>query len=89
LTPAGALPVAPAGNGAQIDVRNRAVCAAQPDESVWQAAERMHQRVVGTLVVIDADKMPIGIITDRDLVERVLAKARLRLTSVSAEARRL
>lgn len=45
------------------------------DESVWQAAERMHQRAVGTLVVTDDDKKPIGIITDRDLVERVLAQA--------------
>jgi CBS domain-containing protein len=44
------------------------------DETVWQAAERMHQRAVGTLVVIDGDKKPVGIVTDRDLVERVLAK---------------
>ncbi|MBI2481233.1 MAG: CBS domain-containing protein [Planctomycetia bacterium] len=52
----------------------REVDLAQMDESVWQAAERMHQRAVGTLVVIDDDKKPIGIVTDRDLVERVLAK---------------
>ena len=52
----------------------REVDLAQADESVWQAAERMHQRAVGTLVVIDGDKNPIGIVTDRDLVERVLAK---------------
>ena len=48
---------------------------ASADENVWQAAERMHQRAVGTLVVVDDDKIPVGIITDRDLVERVLAKA--------------
>ena len=53
----------------------REVDLAHVDESVWQAAERMHQRVVGTLVVTDDDKKPIGIITDRDLVERVLAQA--------------
>jgi signal-transduction protein with cAMP-binding, CBS, and nucleotidyltransferase domain len=34
----------------------------------------MHQRAVGTLVVVDSEKNPIGIVTDRDLVERVLAK---------------
>ena len=53
----------------------REVDLAHVDESVWQAAERMHQRAVGTLVVADEDKRPIGIITDRDLVERVLAQA--------------
>jgi len=53
----------------------REVDLAHVDESVWQAAERMHQRAVGTLVVIDDDKKPIGIVTDRDLVERVLAQA--------------
>lgn len=52
----------------------REVDLAHADESVWRAAERMHQRAVGTLVVIDDDKNPIGIVTDRDLVERVLAK---------------
>lgn len=51
----------------------REVDLADPDESVTQAAQRMHQRAVGTLVVIGADKKPIGIVTDRDLVERVLA----------------
>jgi CBS domain-containing protein len=53
----------------------REVDLAHVDESVWQAAERMHQRAVGTLVVTNDDKQPIGIITDRDLVERVLAQA--------------
>jgi CBS domain-containing protein len=43
-------------------------------ESAWRAAERMHQRGVGTLVVVSPDRKPIGIVTDRDLVERVLAK---------------
>ena len=56
-------------------VCTREVDLAHVDESVWQAAERMHQRAVGTLVVTDDDKKPIGIITDRDLVERVLAQA--------------
>ena len=52
----------------------REVDYAVADESAWQAAERMHQRCVGTLVVLDESKEPVGIITDRDLVERVMAK---------------
>jgi signal-transduction protein with cAMP-binding, CBS, and nucleotidyltransferase domain len=37
----------------------------------------MHQRAVGTLVVVNDTAQPIGILTDRDLVSRVLAKDRL------------
>ena len=51
----------------------REVDLAEANESVWEAAERMHQRAVGTLVVVDHDQRPVGIVTDRDLVERVLA----------------
>ncbi len=46
---------------------------ARPDESVQTAAQRMHDRNVGTLVVVDGESHPIGIITDRDLTVRVLA----------------
>jgi signal-transduction protein with cAMP-binding, CBS, and nucleotidyltransferase domain len=34
----------------------------------------MHQRGVGTLIVLGIDGQPSGILTDRDLVTRVLAK---------------
>ena len=51
----------------------REVDVADAGESVWQAAERLLQRSVGTLVVTDDAQNPIGILTDRDLVERVLA----------------
>ena len=43
------------------------------DESAWAAAERMHQRSVGSLIVLDRYRQPIGIVTDRDLVVKVLA----------------
>jgi CBS domain-containing protein len=43
------------------------------NESVTVAAERMHQRSVGALVVVDDELAPVGILTDRDLVIRVLA----------------
>ena len=46
---------------------------AEPGETAWQAAERMLQRSVGTLVVLNGEKEPIGILTDRDLAMRVLA----------------
>jgi CBS domain-containing protein len=51
----------------------RDVDLADPGESAWEAAARMHQRAVGALVVLNDSREPIGIITDRDLVERVLS----------------
>lgn len=52
----------------------REVDTTNPDESVAVAAERMHQRAVGTLVVVNNADHIVGIVTDRDLVSRVLAK---------------
>lgn len=54
-------------------------------ESAWQAAERMHQRAVGSLVVVDAAKRPVGIVTDRDLVERILSPARDPSTTIVSD----
>jgi CBS domain-containing protein len=47
-----------------------------PSDTVATAATRMAMENVGALVVVD-DRKPIGIVTDRDLVLRVLAKDRL------------
>jgi CBS domain-containing protein len=44
------------------------------EESAQAAASRMHSRKVGTLVVVDDDRRPVGILTDRDLAVRVLAQ---------------
>jgi CBS domain-containing protein len=46
---------------------------AEPQETAYEAAVRMRQRAVGSLVIINEGYAPIGMITDRDLVERVLA----------------
>jgi CBS domain-containing protein len=56
----------------RIGIRN--VDVAYPDESAWLAAERMHQRGVGALVVINEAKIPVGIVTDRDLMERIITR---------------
>ncbi len=47
-----------------------------PEESVLAAAEQMRQRTVGCLVVVEKGQIPVGIITDRDLVLRVVAENR-------------
>lgn len=54
----------------------REVDLANPDEPVLAAAKRMRDRHVGTLVVINQEKVPVGLITDRDLAIRTLAEDR-------------
>lgn len=52
---------------------SRDVHLADSNESVALAAMRMRNHQVGTLVVLDEQKRPIGIVTDRDLAVRVMA----------------
>ncbi len=53
----------------------REVDFAEVGESVQAAAQPMNSRTVGTLVVLDQEKRPVGMLTDRDLAVRVLANA--------------
>ena len=46
------------------------------EEPIVAAAQRMGARNVGTLVVVDANKAPIGILTDRDIAVRVVGSGR-------------
>lgn len=52
----------------------REVFLADKDETTQEAARRMHVERVGTLVVVDDEQRPIGIVTDRDLALRVVGK---------------
>lgn len=57
----------------------------QATDSVRVAANRMQQRTVGSLVVVDRNQAPLGILTDRDLVLRVMAEGRDPDTTMVAE----
>jgi CBS domain-containing protein len=59
---------------------------AEPGESVRTIAERMRQRTVGCLVIVNEFREPIGIVTDRDLVIRVLAEGKDPYTTRIEEA---
>jgi CBS domain-containing protein len=52
----------------------RAVATAGPDARAVEIADTMQFRAVGSVVIVDADDRPIGIVTDRDLTCRVIAK---------------
>lgn len=52
----------------------RNIDTASPGETAQVAAQRMNSRSVGTLLVLDEDRRPIGIVTDRDLAMQVVAR---------------
>jgi CBS domain-containing protein len=55
---------------------NRQVVIARTDESLAEAARRIRDFHVGTLIVVDdrdGRRIPVGMLTDRDLVVSVLA----------------
>ena len=54
----------------------RSVDTVAPNETALAAARRMHSRKVGSLVVVDNQQRPLGVLTDRDLVVRVIAENR-------------
>jgi CBS domain-containing protein len=55
---------------------NREVDTAGTEETARAAADRMAVRNVGSLVIIDEDRHPIGILTDRDLAVHVVGEGR-------------
>ena len=64
-----------------------AICSREVDlieatETATDAARRMQTRGVGTLIVVDGDERPIGLLTDRDLALRVLAAGKGPATAV-------
>jgi len=50
------------------DLMSHPVVTAQPAETVALAAQRMRERRVGSVVVIDHDDRAIGILTERDMI---------------------
>jgi CBS domain-containing protein len=58
------------------EICNREVIVIQRDETIQEAAKLMRQFHVGAIIVIDKPNggtMPVGVITDRDLVVEVMA----------------
>jgi len=54
----------------------REVDTAEVTESAQAAADRMNARNVGTLIVLNPLQQPLGIVTDRDICIRVVAKGK-------------
>ena len=59
------------------DICSQRVVCIGPDASISEAAQLMHDQDVGALVVTrDSKREPIGIVTDRDIVTRIVASGR-------------
>lgn len=53
-------------------VSNQTLTTAKPTETVRAAAQRMHERGVGALLIVEGERL-VGIFTERDALNRVLA----------------
>jgi len=58
------------------EVMTREVCTASPEESLYIAAKKMIEFGVGSIVVVENEK-PKGIVTERDILHKVIAKNKL------------
>lgn len=63
----------------------KAVAVAGAHDSVQDIALQMRDEGLGCLVIVDAERRPVGIVTDRDLALRVVAAGR-RATETRAES---
>jgi CBS domain-containing protein len=55
------------------DLCKRQVVTAKPEASLCDVAKLMRASHVGSVVIVDASRKPVGIITDRDIVVEVVA----------------
>lgn len=59
------------------DICSQRVVCVGPDASISEAAQLMHHQDVGALVVTrDGKREPVGIVTDRDIVTRIVVSGK-------------
>src|SRR5260364_278160 len=57
------------------DISKKQIATLAGEDSVQKAAQKMRDRNVGSIVVLNAQQHPVGIVTDRDIVVQVVAKS--------------
>jgi len=55
------------------DIATQRLITVSPERSIQAAARLMAERKISSLVVVDEERKPLGIVTDRDLREKVVA----------------
>jgi CBS domain-containing protein len=58
------------------DIATKAVVAVHEDATIKEAALQMSKHRISSLIIVDAGQLPVGIVTDRDLREKVVSRAR-------------
>jgi len=66
-------------------VRNQDPVTLSPEATVKDACERMRDRRIGAVLIIEADRRLVGIFTGRDAVHRVLADGKNAARTTPAE----
>jgi len=66
-------------------VRNQDPVTLPPEATVKDACERMRDRRIGAVLIIEADRRLVGIFTGRDAVHRVLAEGKNAARTTLAE----
>lgn len=58
------------------DIITREAVTASQDISIREAAEVMSQNRISSIVLLDSEGVPVGVVTDRDLRDKVVSKGR-------------
>ncbi len=58
------------------DIATKEVITVRDDVSIRDAAREMAKHRISSLIVVDGSDLPVGIVTDRDLREKVVARGR-------------
>lgn len=58
------------------DIATKAVVTVREDTTIRDAAREMSKNRISCLIVMDRNELPVGIVTDRDLREKVVARGR-------------
>jgi CBS domain-containing protein len=65
--------------------RKSAVLTFAPDETVFAAVQVMSEKNYGAAVIVSPDRKPVGIVTERDFMRRLLNQQRDPVTTTLAE----
>ncbi len=58
------------------DIAAKDVVTVRDDATIQDAARQMSKRRISSLIIVDARQLPVGIVTDRDLREKVVSRGR-------------
>jgi len=67
------------------DIMSSPVVTASPDTNVFEIAKKMTEENIGSIVIVNEAGEVIGIITEDDLIKRVLAKGKDPFTTKAEE----